>query len=122
MRCSNCGKDAAIVVHEDPIRCMDCDSVMTISYCICENCNFAYRLNNGHYLDGGLPTDESVKLQKAVEMELQKMVESEQKLEKMSLAEYMSQLHSCIRCGSLAVTKSNDIYECAMCGFSWEAS
>jgi hypothetical protein len=100
---------------------MDCASVMNISYCVCENCSFAFRLNNAHYLDGGLPDEESVKLQRAVETELQKLVDVDPDIEKMPLSEYIAQLHKCIRCGSLAITRENDLYTCAGCGFSWEA-
>jgi ribosomal protein S27AE len=121
MRCPNCGKDSALEVHADPIRCMDCDSVANISYCICENCSFTFRLNNGHYLDGGLPDENARRLQKAVENQIRELMEEDKVLEKMTLSEYIAQLHSCIRCGSFAVTHGEGEFSCAMCGFSWEA-
>jgi len=122
MRCPNCGKDSALEVHVDSIRCMDCNSVSNVSYCVCENCSFAYRLNNGHYLDGGLPDENAVKLQKAVESELNKIVNEEAELEKMPLSDYIAHLHRCIRCNSLAIAKEDGLYKCAECGFGWEAA
>lgn len=127
MRCSNCGKDTAIIVADDPITCTDCGSAQHLSYCVCDNCSFVFRTINGKFLDGGMPDETTRQVQKLVD-ELETITDEVGKippkldLEKMTFSEYKQTLAACVRCGSYAVimNKETSQFKCTMCSFEWE--
>ena len=119
MECPNCGKDSVVEAHVDSFPCADCGAVIKISYCVCENCSLAFRLNNGRFLDGGMPSKEERRIARALENAVNEAF-TDTILNNMTMAEYVQHLHTCIKCGSMAVTADKNMFQCAKCGFEWE--
>ncbi len=116
MECPNCKEDQAVVLHTDPITCGDCDSVVNIEYCVCMNCNYSFRLNNGIFMDGA-PSG-----QNSVDEALAEICEKcDEELYNSSVNSMSDLIHNCVKCGQPSAYVKNDyVYACSMCGFEWE--
>ncbi|KKL76388.1 hypothetical protein LCGC14_2045370 [marine sediment metagenome] len=115
MKCPRCKMiKEDLVIHVDEIQCNHCDSTMEIGYCLCTNCDYTYRTNNGEFMDGAEFNHEEV--DEAFE-EFMKTMGTEP-FDASSMADLIDH---CVRCSSPTVyEKNSSIYACGMCGFEWE--
>jgi hypothetical protein len=121
MECPECNSTDVVVLHEDPIKCCDCGSVMNISYLVCDKCNYSFRTVNDKFLDGNFITEGSIS--EAIGEIFDILEEESDMFVDNSETGLMSDLiHPCVKCGS-ATTMYDGVceYECLMCGFRWEA-
>lgn len=119
MKCPECGKDEAVEAHVDTFPCSECCSEQNVSYCICESCGFTFRLNNGVFLDGAKPSAGERRIARRLE-EIMAEAVTDSILQNMSLSDYIKNLPSCIKCGSIAVVFDDGTFRCGMCDFEWE--
>jgi len=118
MECPNCSSKDVDVVNGDSFICYDCGSSIQINYGICNKCNFTFRTNNGHFVDGGIVNETD--LENFVEEVMEDMAKEMDKLYADEEPESMSDLiHRCIKCGCIAY-KKGDNYKCSFCDFEWE--
>jgi len=121
MECPKCEAEI-IILHEDPIECVDCGATMNIQYCICPECNYSFRMNNNEFLD-------------EIQMDADSFDEVIEDLEELLLDEYetnwddepnagsmLDLIHPCVKCGETmtAYDEKTGEYECLDCGFRWE--
>jgi ribosomal protein S27AE len=124
MNCPKCKEGELLVLHTDSIECTGCGSTMNIDYCLCPNCQWACRMNNGKFLDEMAMTTES--LGEVVE-DLEELL-SEGGPSTMTWApesnvgSMLDLVHPCVKCGETmtAYDPETSEYECLMCGFKWE--
>jgi ribosomal protein S27AE len=122
MICPKCGKVDLLVLHTDSIECTDCGSTVNVDYCLCPNCQYACRINNGELLDEMQMTTEG--LGEAVE-DLEELL-SECGPPEMTWspdAKSMSDMiKPCVKCGEVMTFYNPGTfeYECSSCGFKWE--
>ena len=118
MECPNCNSENVDVVHGDSFICYDCGSTVQINYGVCNKCNFTFRTNNDHYVDGSIVNEAD--LADFVEEIMEEMAEEMDRLYADEEPESMSDLiHKCIKCGATAYRKGNT-YACSECDFEWE--
>ena len=114
MNCPKCGEVELKILHTDPIECNDCGSTMNISYCLCPNCQYAFRMNNDQFLDN---MDLTKGVVEEVVEELEEMLVDDDHIGSM-----LDLVHPCVRCGETMTAYNPDTfeYECLSCGFKWE--
>jgi ribosomal protein S27E len=123
MDCPNCEDAEIIILHTDVIECNDCGATMNIDYCLCPNCQYACRVNNGEFLDEmNMNTDA-----------LDEVVEDLEGLlaecgpptvtwtDESNVGSMLDLLHPCVKCGEAmtAYDPKTFEYECLGCGFKW---
>ena len=124
MKCPKCEKAELLVLHTDSIECIDCGSTMSIEYCLCPNCQWACRMNNGRFLDEMAMTTENLEgvvedleelLGECGDPEITWAPES-------NIGSMLDLIHPCVRCGETMTVYNQDTseYECLDCGFKWE--
>jgi len=106
MRCDNCGSDELILVGEEVITCDHCNKDIVFEYYFCNSCLMSIRRRDGVVVD-------RVSL-----LEAKRMFDFADVDYPKSMTDL---LHKCLRCGSINVIHSGDVYDCQDCGFSWEA-
>jgi len=121
MNCPKCDSEITIL-HSDPIECVDCGATMNIEYCICPECNYAFRTINNEFLDeiemSADSFDEVIEdLEELLEDTYETVVASESNMGSM-----LDLIHPCPKCGETITTYDEDAceYECLDCGFRWE--
>ncbi len=114
MKCPECKQDEAYIMHEDPIQCADCACIMDIGYCVCTECGYTFRTNNGKFMDG-------VSIDDALDEVLAGLKESQGEMCGLLNVSMMDLIHNCIKCGEPAgYEKNSHVYGCGVCGFEWE--
>jgi len=124
MKCPKCEKADLLVLHTDSIECTDCGSTMNIDYCLCPNCQYACRINNGELLDEMQMTTEG--LGEAVE-DLEELLSECGSPEmtwmpESNIGSMLNLIKPCVRCGETMTVYDPETseYECLVCGFKWE--
>ena len=124
MECPNCEKVELIVLHTDSIKCTDCGSTMNIEYCLCPNCQYACRMNNGEFLDEmKMTTDALDEVVEDLEGLLSECDDPEMTwTSDLNVESMLDLIHPCVKCGETMTAYNSETaeYECLMCGFKWE--
>ena len=122
MTCPKCGKVDLLVLHTDSIECMDCGSIVNVDYCLCPNCQYACRINNGELLDEMQMTTEG--LGEAVEglEELLSECGPPEMTWSPDINSMSDMIKPCVKCGETMTVYDPETseYECLDCGFKWE--
>lgn len=115
MNCPACESNTGSVLFEDSIECR-CGHVITVTYCVCLECDFVWRLNDGEFMDGSLIDSDS--LYKAVEDVVESAIKRVNT--KPTIESLRESLHPCVRCGETAIETDKNVFMCTNCGFEWE--
>jgi len=124
MNCPKCNSEKIIHLHEDPIPCTDCDSVIVVDHFMCPACNYSFRTTNGKFLDGANPMEMGDAVKDLLETLDRACGNFEDECGSCSGCHSDSMIdsvHNCVKCGQ-ALVLSPDLteYHCPYCGFEWE--
>lgn len=115
-KCPECGKMGGRVMHIDEFPCK-CGNVIKVAYAVCD-CGFSWRAADDTFIDGCNISIENVE---QLLSEVGEFFEEQGIFENENNGGSMEELiHRCLRCGEIAVQSRTNLYECTVCGFSWE--
>lgn len=112
MDCPGCGRSGLVNLSvEDSFVC-DCGRKITLGYYVCNGCGFAFRLQNGKYVDGYY-VDNDVVSQVCDDLSIKIDVEDSE-----SISDYVQK---CVRCEEAFIAEpGTNRFGCPYCGFEWE--
>jgi len=114
MKCNNCGSENTKMLAEDLVVCNHCGEKLYISFWSCVDCSSVFRVQNGEYTDVFSISEASVN---EICDNLCDALNDDDDVR----FDMTEMLHTCIKCGSNSVFKSNENeFKCPDCGFSWE--
>ena len=122
--CPRCGHQTGVVVHVDEIPCV-CGKLTNVEYVACE-CGYSWRSANDQILDEcQIEVSEAEELKSDLEAFLKEQGFDLEHLDNANLSESLGNsmqdmIHKCLRCDSLAIKVSQNLYECTECNFAWE--
>lgn len=120
MDCPNCEDAEIITLHTDVIECNDCGAIINVDYCVCPNCQYSFRTNNGEFLDEMHMTTDA--LDEVVEDLEELLTGGEMSWDvDTNIGSMLDLLHPCVKCGETmtAYDPKTFEYECLGCGFKW---
>lgn len=121
MECPNCEDAEIIILHTDVIECNDCGTTINVDYCVCPNCQYSFRTNNGEFLDEMHMTTDA--LDEVVE-DLEELLTGGEMswTSNANVSSMLDLLHPCVKCGKTMTVydAAKGEYECLECGFEWE--
>ena len=114
--CPECGQRTGIVMHTDEVPCT-CGRSIVVEYVACV-CGYSWRSADGVFMDGCQITIENVE---ELLGEVEEFFEEQGVFEGANSGDSMEDLiHKCLQCGEIAIQTKQNLYECTVCGFSWE--
>jgi len=117
-KCPDCEQMAGHVMHIDEFPCK-CGNNVKVEYALCD-CGFSWRAVDGTFIDGcKIAVDNVEQLLDEVEEFFEDQGVFENENDGSSMEEL---IHRCLKCGELATQTKTNIYECTICGFSWEVN
>jgi len=117
MKCPKCFTHGIITIHTEVIDCHDCGGKSNIEYCICTECEYSFRLNNGIFMD-----EMNMACEEDLIDALEDIVGAFDVTPPVKNTSMLDTLRPCVRCGELFVSANSKgtHYKCASCNFEWE--
>jgi hypothetical protein len=116
--CRDCGNKTASIITIDEIPC-SCGEIIPVKYISC-TCGYSYRMAGDIFIDGSkIDISQVASLLEDITEFFDGHDIFCDTLEDKPMESF---IHKCLKCGELAAEISPGMYECTVCGFSWETS
>jgi len=117
MKCPKCSTHGIIAIHTEAIDCHGCGGKSNIEYCICTECEYSFRLNNGVFMD-----EMNMACEEDLVEAFEGLIDAFDVTPSSKNKNMADMLQPCVRCGEFFVSANakNTHYRCASCDFEWE--